>query len=230
MKCNEHTRLSDFQEDRPIPDAEMDGMSLAEELSAFLYESPSPDNSGSQSESSSSSPERAPPTTNKSRDFASQVPSKRKPGQTAAPKPSSGLNPVYALTQTAPEVPPQSLPAQSLPGSSLKQSPQTSQQPLRSQTLAPGVIPSRALKPVTSLNGSGFLAPAEQSPNRAMNGFHGGGVILEPTRPNEFVRVEGRKGDGPELVREVSRPSVQNNGTPECRFVCFPRSCLRKFG
>ena len=205
----------------------MDGMSLAEELSAFLYDSSASDDGGSQSESSGYSPEKKNPASNKSKNFSSRVQPEHEPTQSLAPKTSSsmkGLNPLYAMTQPAPDVP-HSFPTQPVPNNTLKQSTHMPQQHLPSQPLAPGVIPSRALKPVTSLNSSRF--PSEQSSYKSVNGFQGHGVILEPTRPNEFVPIEGRKGDTPTLQSEVSKLNMQKNGSLENRFVtpCADEFC-----
>ena len=224
-----------FQEEQVIPDAEMDGINLAEELSAFLYESPSSDEGGSQSESSGYSSEKnPPPAASMPKAFASRAHPVHQPNQThPAPKTSSalsGLNPLYTLTQTAPNTP-QSLPAQTLPPSiGLMQQPAhmpQQQQKHLGQPLAPGEIPSRALKPVVNLNSSGL--PSEQGSYKSMNGFHGSGVILEPIRPNELVPPgEGRrKGHTPEHQGEGRQLIVQKNGAPEFRSV--PPMCCRVF-
>ncbi|KAK7099764.1 coiled-coil and C2 domain-containing protein 1A-like [Littorina saxatilis] len=207
-----------LREERPHPDSSLGGISLAEELSAYLGDS-SPlvgsssssssnsSRSSSQSDSSSSSPEKIKPTDKSSNVVRQGQPRGHKPlhrlsQQTPS---SSGLNPLYALTQNSEQM----LPAQSPREKSAVMNAPQSSQCVPNQPLTP-LIPSRALKPGSGVNTS--PVPPQHNLLESVNGFHGNSVILEPVRQNQ-VLPDGKKKESTALMQQVSRLTVQNNGT-----------------
>ena len=174
-------------------------MSLAEELSAFLHGAPLPDDN-MEIGNGTDSPGKGVPVSRLELLQPATKPQGPEP-RTSPVSSSSGLNPLYALTQSMPNM---AVP-EPRPIGDLNTSAQTPQQSVVSQPPpGPGVIPSHVLKPVSN---------SEQERIRAVNGFHGSGSLMEPVRTHQFVGEDGRQVGRPEVSGQVGMQVTQSNGT-----------------
>ncbi|XP_076440469.1 uncharacterized protein LOC143279966 [Babylonia areolata] len=207
-------------EERPKPNSGMDGMSLAEELSAFLFENTplllegsSRSVSGSNGFSQGGAP---PPLINQSpvttRSPLMQQQQGQPPGQTAPPDMAhnSGLNPLYALTQ-------QQNNSEVSHTSGLRISnPNISSEHQQCVPTVPSV-PNRSSKPgVVSLGGESCPPVPERTPVLPMNGFHdGSGVVVEPMQTDRVVHDgRGREGEEGGVDSKLRPGAVESNGIP----------------
>ncbi|KAL8578171.1 hypothetical protein ACOMHN_051726 [Nucella lapillus] len=211
-------RVRSRPEKTPEPNGETSGMSLAEELSAFLFEN-APPAEGSNSftlhqNQNNNAPRTAPASTSSNNLQPSMMTTQQQHHQRTTPQKSavlnnttssSGLNPLYALTENSPKESDFSGlrsgggGIQTFPGSRGYVSP------------APPV-PSRALKPIVSSTGLSCPTLPQRVPLMPVNGFHNGD--WESVQEHRFVNVDG--DDWEDVYVRMKRPArVKCNGTPK---------------